>query len=250
MITNTIEVDEAVWGAIQYYEMPYPDIYFMAGRLNEGYIVPKSYRGKLLSPKALSFGEENGGLLFFAVGETMGVVEYELLRYRLSRSCNEKEREYLRDQLQVCRQYGQVDLSGYFGEYPPPSETPHGIVEDFIKVRNGIYFAKAEGKWLLGVCSPIWHSELTIPAHLFGRECEDYLFYDLVTGAIAIYELMERYEEIHKLVASEEDLWALLCKNFRVYVLLCNEDGAAGHAPITAEKEYQIELDYLRFPYK
>lgn len=45
MITKSIEVDEAVWGAIHYYEMPFPDIYFMADKKNEGYVVPKSYQG-------------------------------------------------------------------------------------------------------------------------------------------------------------------------------------------------------------
>ncbi len=247
MITKSIEVDEAAWGAIHYYEMPFPDIYFMAGRRGEGYVVPKNYQGKLLTPKALTFGQEHGGLLFFSVGETMGVVEYELLRYPLAHSYHEKEREYLRDELHVCRQYGQVDQSGYFGEYPPPNETPCGIVEDFVKIRNGMYFAKASGQWLLGICFPIWHSELTIPAHMFGRECGDYLFYDLVTGAIPIFELMDSYNEIHKLVASEEYLRALLCKNFRVYVLACNKDQAEGQPPITADKEYRNELDYLKF---
>lgn len=188
--------------------------------------------------------------MFFAVGETMEIVEYELLQYRLTHSYYEKERGFLQEQLRVCRQYGQVDQSGYFGEYPPPNETPRGIVEYLIKVRNGIYFTKANGRWLLGICFPIWHSELTIPAHLFGRECGDYLFYDLVTGAIPIFELMDSYKEIHKLVASEEDLRALLCKNFRVYVLLCNEDKAVGQTLITAKKEYRDELDYLNFSHK
>lgn len=247
MITKSIEVDEAVWGDIHYYEMPFPDIYFMAGRRDEGYVVPKSYQGKLLTSKALSFGQEYGGLLFFAVGETMGVVEYELLRYRLAHSHHEKEREYLQEQLQACRQYGRVDQSGYFGEYPPPNETPCGIVEDIIKIRNGMYFSKADGQWLLGICFPIWHSELTIPAHMFGRECGDYLFYDLITGAIPIFELMDNYEEIHKLVASEKNLRALLCKNFRSYVLACNEDQTDVHLPITADLEYHNELDYLNF---
>lgn len=250
MITKSIDVDETVWGSIHYYEMPFPDIYFMAGKKNEGYVVPKNYQGKLLTPKALSFGEEHGELLFFATGETMEIVEYELLRYRLAHSYHEKEKEYLQEQLRICRLYGQVDQSGYFGESPPPNETPSGIVEDFIKVRNGIYFAKANGQWLLGICFPIWNSELTIPAHMFGHEYGDYLFYDLITGAIPIFELMDSYKEIHNLVASEDDLRALLCKNFRVYIQVCNEDRGAGQALITAKKEYQNVLDYLNFPHK
>lgn len=247
MITKSIEVDEAVWGAIHYYEMPFPEIYFMAGRRNEGYVVPKDYQGKLLTPKALSFGQEHGEVLFFGMGETMGIVEYELLRYRLAHSYHEKEREYLQEQLRVCRQYGQVDQSGYFGEYPPPNETPGGIVEDFTKIRNGVYFTKAGGEWLLGICFPIWHSELTIPAHQFGRECGDYLFYDPVTAAIPIFELKDNYEEIHKLVSSEEALRALLAKNFRVYLLMCSESQAENQIEILAETACRNELDYLNF---
>lgn len=250
MKTKTIEVDETVWGPILYYEMPFPDIYFMAGKKNEGYVVPKSYTEKVLSQRALSFGEEHGGLLFFAEGETMGIVEYELLRYQLDHSYHDKQKEWLREELKICRQYGQVDLNGYFGEYPPPNETPEGITEDFIRVRNGMYFAETGGTWMLGICYPIWNSELTIPAHQFGRECKDYLFFDLVTSVIPIYELKDSYQEIHRLVASEEDLFALLCKNFRVYVLLYNENLAAGQPPITAEKTYREELDYLNFPHK
>lgn len=250
MNTKSIEVGEVVWGAVHYYEMPFPDIYFMAGQRNEGYVVPKNYQGKILTPKALSFGREHGDVLFFATGETMGIVEYELLRHRLAHSYDEKEKEYLREQIRVCEQYGQVDQSYYFGEYPPPNKTPYGIVEDFAKIRNGMYFTKSRGQWLLGICFPIWHSELTIPAHQFGRECGDYLFYDLVTGAIPIFELMDSYEEVHNLVASEEDIRALLCKNFQVYVLVCNEDRADGHPPITADKEYRNALDYLNFSEK
>lgn len=250
MITKSIEVDEAVWGAIRYYEMPFPEIYFMSGRRGEGYVVPKSYRGKILTPKALAFGQEHGGMLFYTEGDTMMIVEYELLRYRLAHSYHEKEKEYLREQIRICEQYGQVDQSSYFGEYPPPNKTPCGIVEDFTKIRNGMYFAKSGGQWLLGICFPIWHSELTIPAHLFGRECGGYLFYDLVTGAIPIFELMDSYEEIHNLVASEEDIRALLCQNFQVYVLAYNEDRADGHPPIKADKGYRNALDYLNFSEK
>lgn len=91
---------------------------------------------------------------------------------------------------------------------------------------------------------------MTIPAHLFGHEYGNYLFYDLITGAIPIFELMGSYKEIHNLVASEDDLRALLCKNFRVYIQVCNKDRGAGQALITAEKEYQNALDYFNFPHK
>lgn len=71
MLIKSIKVDETLLGKIHYYEMPFPDVYFMSGKRNEGYVVPKDYNGEVLTQKALAFGVECDGLLFFPAGVTM-----------------------------------------------------------------------------------------------------------------------------------------------------------------------------------
>ncbi|WP_326975319.1 hypothetical protein [Caproicibacter sp. BJN0012] len=249
MLTKSIKVDETVLGEIQYYEMPFPDVYFMSGKRNEGYVVPKDYNGKVLSQKALAFGVEYGDLLFFLAGAAMNIVDYELLKYRLVHSCNNKEKEAFQEKLLEFRQMGQIDISGYFGAYPPPNETPVGIVEGFIKVCNGVYFAKSDGKWLLGISDPIEISELSIVAQQFGTEMKDYWFYDSHTSAIPVFELADYHEELHKLIVSEPALHTFLCRNFPVYVADYNADPALERNPIVAETAVLTEaLQPLNFP--
>lgn len=222
MKTKTIEINEVFWGDIGYYEMPFPDVYFVSGRKNEGYIVPADYKGAILTPNALSFGMERDGLLYFASGETMCAVEHELLRYRQAHSYNEKEKAFLQDQIESCQQFGQIDLPGYFGEYPPPQRTPNSLVEGFTKVCNGMYFVQSHGQRMFGVCYPIWHSELTEIAQAFGRKKQDYLFFDDVTCAIPLFELQRNHAELKRFIRSQNVLLSLLWKNFRCYILEYN----------------------------
>lgn len=234
--------DETIWGEIDFYEMLYPDIYYVSGKRNEGYLLPKDYSGKIITPTALSFGKEAGNTLCFLSGETVNIIEYELLRYRLS-SCNPGLKEILiRDEMADIEQTGRIDLSGYFGNYPPPNETPLGIVDDFIVIRNGMYFVKTKEQWLFAICGIITDSELTTMAQSVGTQKKDYDFYDLITAAIPIYELASSYCEVKALVASETALHTVLCNHFPLYV---TEHPCKSDTPTADDSE-----DYLAFPHK
>lgn len=164
-------------------------------------------------------------------------------------SCNSKEKEAFREKLLDFRQIGQIDISGYFGAYPPPNETLVGIVEDSIKVFNGVYFAESDREWLLGISDPIVFSELSIIAQQFGSEMKDYRFYDSHTSSIPIFELSDYHKELHNLIVSVPVLHTFLCENFPAYVAVYNADPVLGRIPIIAETAVLNDtLKPLNFP--
>ncbi len=247
MKKNWLKVSERVWGKIHDFEMCFPDIYFVSGS-QEGYVVAKAYYGTLLSPKALSFGTEHDGFLFFAVGETMSIIEYELLEHRLKNSSNDEEKEKLQKLMEELRMWGQIDLSGYFGEYTPPGETPAGTVEKLIKVRNGIFFTWVSGQWLLGICRPIWECELSSPANSLGTEKADYMFFDLKTAVIPIFELEPYYAEVRELIASKEALHSLLSRFFFTYLIANNLYKPEQLTTLETKTHEQLIQEFLVFP--
>lgn len=248
MQANAIHFPADIWGELKSLTIPYPDIYFISGTQVQGYAVPEDYAGRVISKKAMACGTAQGGMLYFPVSETLNIIEYELLCNRLRETQDEPNQLALKNEIAEYEKYGRVDLIEYFGQYPPPNETPLDIAEDFIKIGNGLYFAKSGGEWLFGVCEPIADSELTTIGAAFGRKKKDYLFYDMVTCAIPIFELQHTYPEIASLVSSETALYQILANHFLSYVLTYNEDICMESWKLPTEQAEGAGTEFLRFP--
>ena len=250
MRTNSIHFPVDIWGELKYLTIPYPEVYFISGTQVQGYAVPEDYTGSVISKKALACGAALGGMLYFPVDETMNIIEYELLCHRLKESSDKAEQLALKNDIAISEQYGRVDLTQYFGQYPPPNETPLAIVEDFIRVGNGIYFAKGGGEWFFCVCEPIADCELSIICAAFGRKKRGYLFFDTVTCAIPISELRRTYSEVAALVSSEAALYQTLCSHFFSYVLIYNENEYTEEWKLPTYKEEGADTEFLVMPQK
>ena len=73
----------------------------------------------------------------------------------------------------------------YFGEYPPPLQTPDGVVTEYIRLGNGIYLVRSSSnKTMLAISSPISELELTIYADHESYVVNDYSFF--IEAGIAI----------------------------------------------------------------
>lgn len=178
-------MDAELVGHVRNWKLIADDIYFVAGEHNEGYVVPISYAGSVLSPKALAFGERRGDLLYYLDGERWPIARHELLLWQLAR-CAENERKSLQEKLHSCCMYGRMEFPDFFGSYPAPAETPAGTAEELRKVRDGIYFVRSNNQWFFALCEPIWFPELSIAAHDYGTHCRDYLFFAVAASACAI----------------------------------------------------------------
>ena len=125
-----IEIDEAVWGALQGYTMPMESVYYLSCASDEGYAVPASYCSdpwRLLSDRALACGRRHGDVLYFSCETHDSMpVEYELCLWRTQRAWDPRMEAALEAQLESCRLYGMVDCPAYFGPYPAPQWMPQG----------------------------------------------------------------------------------------------------------------------------
>lgn len=247
MQTNSIHFPVEIWGELKCLTIPYPEVYFISGTRVQGYAVPEDYAGRIISKKAMACGTVQGGMLYFPLEKTMNIIEYELLCHRLTEA-QEEEQLALKEKIKVCEQYGRVDLTKYFGQYPPPNETPLDIVEEFVKIGNGIYFVRSGSEWLFGICEPIVDSELTSIGAAFGRKKKDYLFFDTVTCAIPICELRHTYPEIASLVSSETALYQILANHFLSYVFAYNEDVCMESWKLPTEQAEWADADFLIIP--
>lgn len=250
MCSNSICFPEDIWGELKYLTIPEPSIYFLSSKQVQGYAVPQNYTGRIVSKEALACGTPRGDMLYFPLGETMNIIEYELTRYQLQRTQNKVEQTLLQENMASLEQFGRIDCTCYFGAYPPPNETPLGIVEDFIYVDNGIYFAKCKGEWLLSICEPIADSELTIIGAAFGQKKKDYTFYDTVTCAIPICELRHTYPSVAALVSSEGALYQTLCSHFSVYIMTYNEQEPSDAHKLPTDMAVDTDIAFLVMPQK
>jgi hypothetical protein len=81
----------------------------------------------------------------------------------------------------------------------------------------------------------------------FGRRHGDYFFYDLVTAAVALYELKSFYPEVQALIVSEDSLYATLNEQFLLYTKLHNdqvpEDDWIPQSDALTERFLQVQIE-------
>ena len=242
-----IEIDEAVWGALQGYTMPMESVYYLSCASDEGYAVPASYRSapwRLLSDRALACGRRHGDVLYFSCETHDSMpVEYELCLWRTQRAWDPRMEAALEAQLESCRLYGMVDCPAYFGPYPAPQWTPQGGADRALSLENGIFWVEHGGQRYLAVCEPIYDAELSDAAKAEGRVVRDFIFFDPAACAIPLFESAWNHPGMAALIKSEDALLRALWKRFPGYLR------ARGAAPACAPAAPGPgEADFLREP--
>lgn len=249
MQTPFIELD-ADLGDLHYMSMPSQDVYCLAlfspepeiapsPRLrvsDEVYAIPKTYHGKVISKRALTYGMEHGKLLIFDYDNGRNIIEYELTIDKM-KYAHEAEREYLHQKLMELACFGHEQFPAYFGEFIPPSDTPWGPVTRYLPVCNGILFVEGGGKWRLAICYPIWHCELPLPLHSMGEQAPydaannidktlGYLFFRETTCAPALFKLLKEkdYSALESFIISHELLISALWEQAPKYATLENQE--------------------------
>ena len=190
-----------------------------SGLEHEGIMVPKSKAKEVLSEKAMSMAEQDGDWLCY--GEDIkDIPMYEMLQRRVA-ACKRMETKAM-DVMAEIRRDGKLRLTDYFGECVPPKQD-ESKEDQLHQVRNGIYLVHSNGEDCFAVHEAVADNFMSDVAEAFGRRDGDYLYYDLTTAAIPLFELRQIYEEVNDLIVSEDSLLATLNTNFKNYVSYYNE---------------------------
>lgn len=216
---------ESIWGNINTSIEIAMNIYMIIakdenGLEHEGIMVPKSKAKEVLSQKAISLAEQDGDWLYYGE-DTKDIPMYEVLQRRVA-ACKRMESKAI-EMMQEIRRDGSLRLTDYFGECAPPIEVEKNNLEHRERVRNGIYIVHSAGKDYFAVHETVANNFMSDVAEVFGRKQGEYLYYDLNTAVIPLFELRQVYEEVDNLIVSNDSLLATLNKSFRGYVTYYNE---------------------------
>ncbi|QNK42218.1 hypothetical protein [Caproicibacter fermentans] len=215
---------ESIWGNINTAFEIALNIYAIVakdenGLEHEGIMVPKSKAKEVLSPKAMSMAEQDGDWLCYGE-DTKDIPMYEMLQRRVA-ACKRMETKAI-DMMAELRRDGKLSLTDYFGECAPPKQTENGA-DQLHQVRNGIYLVHSGGEDYFAVHESVADNFMSDVAEAFGRRDGEYLYYDLTTAAVPLFELRQIYGEVNDLVVSEDSLLSTLNSNFKLYVSYYNE---------------------------
>lgn len=203
---------DSMWGNIDTRVEIATNIYYVCAEHGEGVMVQKDVALKVLSPKAVTLGMEDNGCLWYGRDDNADIPIYEILQKRVA-LCRRIEAKTL-EQIREIEEDGQLRLTGYFGECPPPKEIDTASPQ---KVRNGIYFVGQGQEGRFAVHRAVADNFMSPMACEFGTCQDEYLYYDLTTCAIPIYELSQIFEEVKAIILSTESLCATIYKNFSLY---------------------------------
>lgn len=214
---------ESIWGNINTAFEIALNIYLIAARdenglEHEGIMVPKSKAKEVLSDKAVNMAEQDGDWLCYGE-DTKDIPMYEMLQRRVA-ACKRMETKAV-EMMAEIRRDGKLNLTDYFGECEPPKQASNA--DQLHQVRNGIYLIHSGGEDYFAVHEAVADNFMSDMSEAFGRKDSEYLYYDLTTAAIPLFELRQIYEEVDDLIVSEDSLLATLNANFRSYISYYNE---------------------------
>lgn len=199
-------------GDIHRAELECPGVYYVACT-NPGYPYPREYyvldmASDVISKRAKTYGQcmkYHAGLSLIDFEQPCGghlVVTYEIQRYKTLQGVPLPEE----DSLLAMAVYGMEDYPEYFGPFPAPSVTPHGVTARYQTLINGIFLLETEtAERMISVCYPIWASSLSKYAVRLAEQTEydrrrgihitfGSLYFTPETGSVALFELLRAGE--------------------------------------------------------
>lgn len=210
---------DSMWGRVNTCVKIATNIYYVFAEHGEGVMVQKEHANQILSPKAIAIGTADNEFLCFERDKNADIPIYELLQKRIA-YCRQIELKAM-EVLKGIKEDGHLCLTDYFGECPPPKECR---LSDCERVRNGIYFLGQGSGSLFAVHKVVTENFLSPMACDFAicRMQSDYLYYDLTTCAIPLYELGQIFDEVKAAILSPKRLYATIYQNFGLYFSLYN----------------------------
>ena len=215
---------ESIWGTINTCTEIALDIYMIIARdadgiEHTGIMAKKETAEKNLSAKAVSIAEQDGDWLCYDEN-TKDIPMFEVLQRRMA-ACKRVETAVMR-QMEEIKRDGKLNLTDYFGECCPPTETPQGGIVDMLHIRNGIYFTQDDHEMKFAVHEAVADNFISPMAAEYGQKQGEYLFYDMTASAIPLNELKNVFDEAEALIVSEDSLYATLNNRFEGYTVQYN----------------------------
>ena len=133
-----------------------------------------------------------------------GIIQYEIARYRKQHGLPLSDD----NPLLATAVYAMETNPEYFGSYPAPIQTPHGILTRYQTIANGIFVLETdECERMIAICYPLWDTTLTEYTIAFGEQTAydrqhgidntlGYLFFPVKHGCLALFELLIDAPEI------------------------------------------------------
>ena len=173
---------------------------------DEYYVFPKDTG--ILSDAAKAYGKplpSHPGLLSSILGSTGSgspVIHYEVMRYKIRHGIPLPEHD---DDIHAVSVFGMEENPEYFGSYPAPLDTPHGVTLRYKTIINGVFAVEtAQGDRMIAVAYPMWADDLTEFTKRYGlktfrdltqdiHRTYGYLFFREDTGCLALFELSQSH---------------------------------------------------------
>lgn len=229
-------------------------VYFVCCGMDEGYAVLKNAMGDLLPPKAFEFGIPIAhNRIYLFMEESKEIVGYALAKNRLLNERPQTVETY--EETRACLCCCKMDYPVCFGQLPPPSVINElDIVEDFVKVDNGLYFVlSSSGETLFAVQKYMAEPYLTIPAFQYGfpqgskGSMVDYLFFHWLEFFIPLYDFCVVWEndKVKQFIADQQLMLAYLNREKQSYVREYNALSSDGTCIPKVEADSQNYTDAL-----
>ncbi|MFI3226515.1 MAG: hypothetical protein R3Y09_03790 [Clostridia bacterium] len=203
---------ESIWGNVNTCVEIALNIYEIYAQYGNGIVVGKGDQ-TILSDKALSLGIENGDYITFDES-IKDVPMYEVLKQKLAE--NQAMQAEIYEKMQDIEKYGKYRYPQYFGEIPTPD---HAVDE----ICLGVYMTETDEGSMFAVHKGIAKDYMTEMSTEIGIEQGEYLFYDLKTASMPLFELSKIFSEVDAMILEKDSLYATLTSRFTAYVEDYNE---------------------------
>ncbi|MDR2559195.1 MAG: hypothetical protein LBC86_06600 [Oscillospiraceae bacterium] len=199
------------------------------GAEKKGIAIPAEKAKSLLSEKALAYGVEEDGFIYFENSDKLLAPLFELLK---STAITDKGYIDSIGGIKGVEAQGKKRLPEYFGEIPEtPSDVPLSpeppiqmevtklplpeVGETINELLNGVSILNGEDVY---VHKEYIRGNLSEAGLKLGKSNGDYIVFTGTLAAIPLFELAKTNEAVKNVIVSEESLRATLCEDYPEYI--------------------------------
>jgi len=205
---------ESIWGNVNTCIEIGLEIYQLCSKTHSGIAIPIDKAKSLLSEKALSYGVQKDGFVYFENSDKLLAPLFELLKCAAI-----TDKGYIDSVGGIKGVKAELKnrIPEYFGQSEPPVYPPPtiGKKETAEELTNGAWLINGENIYVHRSFALYGLSEAA--ARLGGKDGE-YLLYEGALAAVPLFELSKTSDTARNVIVSEDSLHATLCGNFPEYV--------------------------------
>jgi len=210
-----------------------------SGGEKKGIAIPVDKAKSILSGKALAYGVEKDGFIYFKNSDKLLAPLFELLK---SASITDKGYIDRIGDIKGVEAQGKKRLPEFFGEFielpsdvplPPEPLVTQEQRETIECEEKKTAKELVKGLWLVDgngfrVNKAYAHDNLSQAAIELAEDGDTYIYYENSFAAIPLFELSKKEEAVKNVIVSEESLRATLCSDFPEYVKEYNKSALPG----------------------